>query len=131
VLYPIYIHKDANSAYGAAFPDFPGCFAGADDLQDLPAAAQEAVEVHFHGETEPIPRPSAPEDWSDDAQFQGGYWMLVEIDLSRVNAKAIRLNVSLPQSLVKRIDAVAQARSMSRSAFLALAAEHEMQVASR
>ncbi|AYR24074.1 type II toxin-antitoxin system HicB family antitoxin [Herbaspirillum rubrisubalbicans] len=131
MLYAIYVHKDAHSAYGATFPDFPGCFAGADELQLLPAAAQEAVEAHFHGEAEPIPSPSAPEDWADDEHFQGGYWMLVEIDLSRVNAKAVRLNVSLPQGLVTRIDAVAQARRMSRSAFLALAAEHEMQAGSR
>lgn len=129
MLYPIYVHKDADSAYGASFPDFPGCFAGADELQELPAAAQEAVEVHFYGETQPLPHPSAPEKWSDDVQYQGGYWMLVDIDLSRVNAKAVRLNVSLPQSLVARIDAVAQARRLSRSAFLALAAEHEMQAA--
>jgi predicted RNase H-like HicB family nuclease len=131
MLYPIYVHKDADSAYGATFPDFPGCFAGADMLRDLPAAAQEAVEAHFHGETEPIPNPSAPEDWTGDEQFQGGYWMLVEIDLSRVNTKAVRLNVSLPQGLLARIDAVAQARRMSRSAFLALAAEHEMQATDR
>jgi metal-responsive CopG/Arc/MetJ family transcriptional regulator len=57
--------------------------------------------------------------------------MLVEIDLSRVNTKAVRLNVSLPQGLLARIDAVAQARRMSRSAFLALAAEHEMQATAR
>jgi len=88
MLYTIYVHKDPDSACGAAFPDFPGCFAGADKLQDLPAAAQEAVEAHFHGETEPIPHPSVPEDWAGDGQFRGGYWMLVEIDLSRVNAKA-------------------------------------------
>jgi len=131
MLYPIYVHKDADSAYGAAFPDFPGCFTGADKLQDLPAAAQEAVEAHFHGETKPIPHPSVPEDWASNKQFQGGYWMLVEIDLSRVNAKAVRLNVSLPQGLLARIDAVAQARRMSRSAFLALAAEHEMQATAR
>ncbi|MCI1014324.1 MULTISPECIES: type II toxin-antitoxin system HicB family antitoxin [Herbaspirillum] len=82
MLYPIYVHKDPDSAYGAQFPDFPGCFAGADDLQDLLAAAREAAAAHFHGETEPIPLPSTPEDWSEDAQFQGGYWMLMEIELS-------------------------------------------------
>jgi len=127
MLYPLYVHKDADSAYGASFPDFPGCFAAADQLHALPAAAQEAVEAHFYGEIQPIPQPSVPEDWTGDPPFQGGYWMLVEIDLSRVNAKAVRLNVSLPQNLVTRIDAVAQARRLSRSAFLALAAEHEMQ----
>ena len=130
-LYPAVLERGPRGAFGAWFPDFPGCFAGADKLQDLPAAAQEAVEAHFHGETEPIPHPSVPEDWAGDEQFQGGYWMLVEIDLSRVNARAVRLNVSLPQGLLARIDAVAQARRMSRSAFLALAAEHEMQATAR
>ena len=129
MLYPVYVHKDDDSAYGATFPDFPGCFAGADELQELPAAAQEAVEAHFYGEEEPVPQPTAPEAWKDDEQYQGGYWMLVDIDLSRVNNKAVRLNVSLPQNLVSRIDAVAQARRLSRSAFLALAAEREMQEA--
>jgi predicted RNase H-like HicB family nuclease len=129
MLYPIYVHKDADSAYGAIFPDFPGCFAGADELQELPAAAQEAVEAHFYGEAEPVPCPSAPEVWKGDRQFQGGYWMLVDIDLSRVNNKAVRLNISLPQSLVSRIDVMARARRLSRSAFLALAAEREMQEA--
>ncbi|NLC35815.1 MAG: RES domain-containing protein [Alcaligenaceae bacterium] len=30
MLYPIYVHKEQNNAYGAIFPDIPGCFAGAD-----------------------------------------------------------------------------------------------------
>jgi metal-responsive CopG/Arc/MetJ family transcriptional regulator len=40
--------------------------------------------------------------------------------------KAIRINISLPEALVHEIDTYAQAHGMSRSAFLALAAEHEM-----
>lgn len=126
MLYPIYVHKDTDSAYGAMFPDFPGCFTGADALQDVPAAAQEAVEAHFYGDTGSIPQPSAPEAWEGDEQFTGGYWMLVDIDLSKVNSKAVRLNISLPESLVNRIDSEAKARHLSRSAFLALAAEREM-----
>lgn len=52
--------------------------------------------------------------------------MMVDIDLSKVNNKAIRLNISLPESLVHRIDAVAKAQHLSRSAFLAKTAEREM-----
>lgn len=126
MLYPVHVHKDEGSAYGASFPDFPGCFAAADELQDLPRAAQEAVEAHFHGDTEAIPAPSAPEMWMSHEGFQGGYWMMVDIDLSKVNTKAVRLNISLPENLVHRIDQAAEARRMSRSAFLAMAAEHEM-----
>ena len=37
------VHKDAGSAYGIQFPDVPGCFSAADDLDDLAAAASEAA----------------------------------------------------------------------------------------
>ena len=52
--------------------------------------------------------------------------MLVEIDLAKVRAKAVRLNISLNESLLQRIDAAAKARGQLRSAFLATAAEREM-----
>jgi predicted RNase H-like HicB family nuclease len=129
MLYPIYVHKDAGSAYGATFPDFPGCFAAADDVQSLPHAAQEAAEAHFGSDDDPIPAPSSPEKWADDQDYTGGFWMLIEVDLSKVRAKAIRLNISLNEGLVHRIDATAKARGQSRSAFLAQAAEREMAAA--
>ncbi|MPS30508.1 MAG: ribbon-helix-helix protein, CopG family [Alcaligenaceae bacterium] len=126
MLYPIYVYKEDGSAYGAAFPDFPGCFAAADELKDLPGAAQEAVEAHFGADEDPVPAPSTPDVWSDNPDYQGGFWMLVDIDLAQVRSRAVRLNISLPEGLVQRIDAVAKQRRLSRSAFLALAAEHEM-----
>lgn len=127
MLYPIYVHKEDASAYGATFPDIPGCFAAADDIQELPRAAQEAVEAHFGADNDPIPAARAPDAWADHGDYQdGGFWMLVDIDLSRVRSRAIRLNISLPENLVQRIDAAARQRGQSRSAFLAAAAEHEM-----
>jgi len=86
VLYPIYVHKEKGSAYGAAFPDFPGCHAAASSLQHLPAAAQEAVEAHLFGQIEPIAPPSAQEAWAQKKAFQGGFWMQVDINLSKIGA---------------------------------------------
>jgi predicted RNase H-like HicB family nuclease len=126
MLYPIYVHKETDSAYGAIFPDLPGCHAAADDAQSLPVAAQEAVEAHFGADEEPIPAPSTPDAWAHDPDYAGGWWMMVDIDLSRVRSRAVRLNISLPENLVRRIDAAARQRGQSRSAFLARAAEHEM-----
>lgn len=85
MLYPIYMQKDAGSAYAVSFPDFPGCFAGADDLCDLPQAVQDAVKAHFLGEIAPIPAP-----WSFNSQssshmtFQDGVWMLMDIDVTEL-----------------------------------------------
>ncbi|MDR2173070.1 MAG: type II toxin-antitoxin system HicB family antitoxin [Burkholderiales bacterium] len=131
MFYPAYVHKDADSAWGVTLPDFPGCFSGSDGLEGLPAAIQEAVEVYFEGEAIDIPTPSTPEQWADDERFQGGYWMLVNLDTSRINARAIRLNISLPERLVKEIDTFARSHHLSRSAFLARAAEREMSIAKR
>jgi predicted RNase H-like HicB family nuclease len=124
--YLAYIHKDPGSAWSATFPDFPGCFTAADNTAELPRMAQEAVEVYFEGEVLPIPKPSVPEDWAGDDRFTGGYWILLDIDLNRISTKPVRLNISLPECLLGRIDAQARARRLSRSAFLALAAEREM-----
>lgn len=126
MLYPIYVTKEEGTAYGAEFPDLPGCFAAADDLKDLSHAAQEAVEAHFGVDDDPIPPPSSPESWLGIDGYQGGFWLLVDIDLSRVRSRAVRLNISLPEKLVPRIDAAAKQRGQSRSAFLARAAEREL-----
>ncbi|MGS0756004.1 type II toxin-antitoxin system HicB family antitoxin [Roseateles sp. GG27B] len=59
MLYPVYIHTgDAKHAHGVTFPDFPGCFAAADEWGDLPEAIQEAVQAHFQGRAlKPCQRP--------------------------------------------------------------------------
>ncbi|KKW67386.1 CopG family transcriptional regulator [Lampropedia cohaerens] len=127
MLYPVYVHKDQESAYGAIFPDIPGCFAAADTLDDLPRAAQEAFEAHFGADDDPIPAPSSPERWRNAPDYQGGFWLLVDLDPSKIRSRAVRLNISLPENLVARIDATARELGQSRSAFLAQAAEKAIQ----
>ena len=128
MFYPKYIHKDSGSAWGVSFPDFPGCYSAADTLEDLPRMAQEAVEVHFDGESFPIPAPSAPEEWANDDRFRDGYWMLIDVDISKIRSKAVRVNITLPESLVQDIDAFAKSHHLSRSSFLAQAARAAMEV---
>lgn len=122
MLCPLYVHQENDSAYGGQFPDIPGCFTAADVLDDLPAMAQEAVEAHFEGEDTEVPAPSDIVRWKGHPEFSDGFWLLVDIDLARVNAKPVRLNISLPNALVQRIDRYAETHHMTRSGFLARAA---------
>jgi predicted RNase H-like HicB family nuclease len=121
MLYPLYIWKEKNSAYGGRFPDLPGVFTAADNLDELPAMAQEAVEAMYEGEAR-IPEPSSVEQWKDCTEYKDGFWMLVAIDRAKINTKPVRLNISLPESLLHDIDAFAKARHLTRSGFLAQAA---------
>ncbi|WP_333679856.1 type II toxin-antitoxin system HicB family antitoxin [Dyella sp.] len=124
--YPVYVFKDPGSAYGAAIPDMPGVNSAADELEDLPAMVQEAVELMYEGEESGPAPASTIERWKDDPEYQGGFWLMLDIDLSKISTKAVRLNISLPEYLVHRIDSVAKSRHLSRSSFIAMAAEHEM-----
>jgi predicted RNase H-like HicB family nuclease len=125
MLYPVYVHKDSESAYGVTFPDFPGCFSASDDLEGLPRLAQEAVEVHFEGEDTEIPPPTALEKLAADPAYEGGAWLLIDIDLAKVNPKSVRLNISLPANLVGEIDRYVAEHHMTRSG-LAKAAQQAM-----
>lgn len=91
MLYPVYVHKDPESAYGVTFPDFPGCFSAADDIEELPRLAQEAVKVHFEGEDVEIPPPTAVEELAANPAYEGGFWLLIDIDTS-----AAQNNESVP-----------------------------------
>ncbi|RZS57138.1 type II toxin-antitoxin system HicB family antitoxin [Sphaerotilus mobilis] len=118
---------DDQHAHGVTFPDFPGCFAAADDWAGLPAAIQEVVQAHFHGEgAQAVPPPSALETLPTDAQYQGGAWLLADVDLGRIDTSPVRLNISLPANLVEQFDAYARAHGATRSGFLAQAARQAM-----
>ena len=127
MLYPVYVHVgDATHAHGVTFPDFAGCFAAADEWSDLPGAIQEAVQAHFYGEPQAVPSPTALEVLAQDPQYSGGVWLLADVDLVRIDTKPVRLNVSLPSNLVQQIDTWASAHHMTRSGFLAKAAQEAM-----
>lgn len=127
MLYPVYVHVgNDKEAHGVVFPDFPGCHSAADTWEELPAAIQEAAEAHFQGETGPVPAPTPLEQLARQPDYQGGVWMLADIDLSRINTAPVRLNISLPANLVQQIDTYASEHHMTRSGFLARAAQQAM-----
>lgn len=124
MLYPVYVHLgDAKHAHGVQVPDFPGCFSAADDSQDLPRMVQEAVEVWCMGEDVALPEPTPLEKLVTRPEFADGVWMLLDIDVSRLDLRSsqrpVRLNISLPAGLVHDIDKAARASGATRSGFLA------------
>ncbi len=127
MLFPVYVHiGDENHAHGAEIPDFPGCFTAADSWDDLAGNVHEAVELFCEDEDIVVPASTPLSALMANPDYQDGIWMMVDIDTSKLKTKSVRLNVSLPEGLLRRIDEEAKNRHMSRSAFLAMSAQREL-----
>lgn len=128
MIYPVYVHVgDDTHAHGVTIPDFPGCFTAADTWNALPKAVQEAIELHCEDEDMAMPISTPLEQLVNNPDYVDGIWLMIDVDLSQINTRSVRLNISLPESLVHRIDSEAKARHMSRSAFLAMSAQYQIQ----
>lgn len=122
------VEKDHGSAYGVTFPDLPGCFSAADTEDELLPNAMEALEVFFEGNSERH-SPSAIEDLTGkpeiaDALAHGAFFLTVPYILN--NGGTTRVNITINRGLLRSVDAEAERRKMTRSAFLAQAAEREI-----
>lgn len=113
------IHKDPGSAYGVTLPDFPGCFSAADNWEDIPAQVQDAVELYAE-DNEAFEPPVALsfEAVSAMPDAKGGTLMIVDIDFSFLDAKAVPVNITMPVYVRNRIDREAKAAGMNRSNYI-------------
>lgn len=118
------IHKDAESDFGVSFPDLPGCVTAGVTLDDARAMAEEALALHLQGleeDGEAIPAPSTLEYIMSDPGNRSGVAILVRAP--EASRRTVRVNVTLPEDALQRIDRYAAQHGLSRSGFLARAAE--------
>ncbi len=118
------IHKEPGSEFGVSFPDLPGCVTAGDNLDEARDMAAEALAFHLEGldqDGEPIPEPSTLEAVMKDPTNRDGVAILVAAPAR--STKAVRINVTLPEDVLKAIDRHAEANGLSRSGFLTLAAK--------
>ena len=123
------IHKDADSDYGVHFPDLPGLVTAGSNLDEARAFAEEALALHLEGmaeDGEAIPEPSSLEFVMADPENREGVAILVS---AQVKAKAVRINITVPEDALREIDAYAEGHGFTRSGFLVQAARREMQAA--
>jgi len=127
MLYPVIIHKDEGSNYGVTVPDFPGVFSGGETLEEALANVQDAIETFYEGKEKAMPPcPSPLESTLKSEDAQGGGVVLVNVDFEFLEKKAVPVNITLPVWLRNRIDKAAKDTGISRSRFIAKAAQEAM-----
>lgn len=115
------VRKDDDSAFGVEFPDLPGCFSAADDLEDVLPNACEALELWFEDAADKAPMPlNQIKALVADDLAEGAF--IVAVPRIRQTGRQVRANISLDRGMLDAIDKAAAERSLTRSAFLADAA---------
>ncbi len=120
------VHKDPKSEFGVSFPDFPGCITAGSSIDEAKDMAHDALSLHIKGmleDGENIPVPSKLEDIMEDPDFSDAAAILI-VSVSKAKPRSVRLNITVPEDMLRKIDSVAKKRGMSRSSFLVHAAQH-------
>ena len=119
--YVAFIHRDDDTGFGISFPDFPGCVAVGDTVDNAIRRGCEALAFHVEGLREdraqtPPPRSfdeikadPALADWRRGAEFA-----FVPLILDR-NASR-RIDISIDRGLLDAIDDETGQRRVTRSA---------------
>ena len=110
------IVERGEHGFGLFFPDLPGCVSAGDSLFNAMENGEQALAAHIEllaQDGEKIPEPTSEVAVDDDIEVASYFLARVELP-----GKTVRLNITMDEGLVARIDRVAR----NRSAFLAEAA---------
>ena len=127
-IYIALVHQEGDSAYGVQFPDVPGCFSAADELEDLIANASEALALHLEDEAVlPIPRPLADVRMDADVaeELTAGAF-LAAVPYISLAGRSVRANITMDAGLLDAVDMTAKTRGLTRSAYLADLAKRDI-----
>ena len=123
------VHKDPVSDYGVSFPDFPGCITAGKSIDEAKDLAYEALLLHVEGQREdgePLPAPSNLEDIVADPENADVVAFLI-VSVPDTDGKTKRINITMPEDILRRVDAAAKSRGLSRSSYLTRAAQEVME----
>ncbi len=117
------MHKEPASDFGVSFPDFPGCVTAGATPDEAANMAAEALALHIEGMVEDgdtIPEPATFDLIRDSEDAKGA--AILAVTVPDQPSKVVRLNITLQERVLERIDKAAARRGLTRSGFIAVAA---------
>ena len=113
------IHKDDDSDYGVSFPDFSGCISAGRSLDEAKDMALEGIDRAYRGYARGGLVRACPVLQLDEVMshpdFHDGVAFLVTV---KEPETTVRVNITMTERQLQKIDQQARAQGMSRSAFL-------------
>jgi len=126
----LFEYETGESGFSVVFPDLPGLITAGDDYEETLRMAHEGLAAHvmfLEEENELVPEPSTLERiqdaWEDWKEWEANYkFLVVPIPLLPVTTRSKRINISINEGLLARIDMVAR----NRSEFISRAVENAL-----
>ena len=122
------ILEPTEDGYSVFFPDLPGAISAGENYEDTIKNAEECLSLHLYGmvtDNEKLPKPSHMSKVLKGLS-EGELTTLIYPDVFSVQAKqedkAVRVNISLPKTLLEAIDFRAHQLGIDRSKLLQKAA---------
>ena len=115
-----------DRVHAHCYPLIPDCITAGNSIDEAKDMAHDALSLHIKGMLEDgdiIPAPSKLEDIMDDPDYSDAAAILV-VSVSEVKPRSVRVNITVPEDMLRKIDSVAKKRGMSRSSFLVHAAQN-------
>jgi predicted RNase H-like HicB family nuclease len=129
--YPIIFTDKLEGYYQIDVPDLPGCSGTSDDLDDGFNVIKLAIENHLtilaeYGES--IPNAKSITHYQE--KYSHVIWAIVDIDITPYLGKSHKINVTLPELLIKQIDDRVNKSDQykTRSGFIASACLKELTI---
>jgi len=125
--YIAYLHKDSKSDFGVSFPDFPGCITAGRTLDEAHRMAAEVLSFHIKSmmdDGEPVPKPSTLDVLANDHAMKKAVAFLVHVEPEI--EKTVRINITAGDKQIKKIDRLASAAGLTRSAYMVQSALHRL-----
>jgi predicted RNase H-like HicB family nuclease len=125
--FPVVLHTDDGQHYGVTVPDLPGCFSAGDSIDDALTQVLEAIDLHLEGTMEDdsaeLPEPQPIRVHQQNPDYASGIWAVVDVDTSKYEGKAEKINITVPRKLLSKIDSyVSTHPGETRSGFMTRAA---------
>jgi predicted RNase H-like HicB family nuclease len=121
--YPAILEK-TKKGYSVFFPDLTGAISAGKDYEDAIKQAKECLSLHLYGmlkDKESIPEPTHTSEVMKKLE-KNELIALIEPDIFSIKAqqedKSVRINITLPKSLLEAIDAKAGKLHIGRSLFI-------------
>lgn len=130
-IYWALVHKETekDDTFGIMFPDFPGCVSAGKEMVEVYKNAQEALEFHLEGlieDDDDIPAPSDYDDLQDEITGEEYMESLIPVRVEVPDRRVKRVNVTLPEFVLSRMEQYGKVHGETRSGLIAKAADEYM-----